>query len=222
MKKLLIPILMLLTLILTACSASASPTADSAAPAGSLPKATQLIIGTIKLDNTEQDVTAGQAAELLPMWQVYSELLTSDTAAQEEIDGLLNQIEETMTEDQMQAISDMNLGQQDVMAVMQEQGLVMGGGQGLSADQIATAQALRESSGGTGFAGGPPDGGGMPMGAPPDGGVEMPGGGPFGSQSSSGGDSSITESVRGPMGGGGVPSALIEALIELLQSKAGS
>ncbi|MEW6402486.1 MAG: hypothetical protein AB1649_11855 [Chloroflexota bacterium] len=221
MKKLLITTLILLTLTLTACTASASPTTDTAAPAGSLPMATQLMVGTFKLDGTDQDVTAEQAAQLLTMWQVYSELLASDTAAQEEIDGVINQIQETMTDEQMQAITDMNLTQQDLMAVMQEQGLGMAGGPSLSADQIATAQAMRESSGGTGFAGDPPDGGGMPMGAPPDGGG-MPGGAmPSTNQSSSGDDATTTESARGPMGGG-VSSALMEALIELLKTKADS
>jgi hypothetical protein len=186
-----------------------------------MPMATKLIIGTFKLDGTEQDVTAEQAAELLPMWQVYSGLLTSDRAAQAEKDGLINQIQETMTDAQMKAIDDMNLSQQDVMALMQEKGLGMGmgGGQGLSTDQIATAQALRQSNsggGGGGFAGGPPDGGGgMPAGGPLDG-----GGMPSGNQSSSGSNTNSSAAARGPMGGG-VPSALIDALIEFLQSKAG-
>jgi hypothetical protein len=178
----------------------------------------------MKLDDTEQAVTAGQAAELLPMWQVYSELLTSDTVAQQEIDGLLNQIQETMTDEQMQAIADMGLTQRDVMTVMQEQGLGMEGGPNLSADQIATAQAMRESGGGNGFAGGPPDGGGMgmPAGGPPDGGGGMPGGGMVvGGISSDRSDTTSTDSSRSPMGGS-VPSALIEALVELLKAKAGS
>ncbi|MBI5841592.1 MAG: hypothetical protein HZB19_15985 [Chloroflexi bacterium] len=218
MKKLLITTLILLMLTLTACgSASDSPTVDSVTSADFLPPATQLIVGTMKLDGTEQDVTAGQAAELLPLWQVYSELLTSDTAAQGEIDGLIAQIRGTMTDEQMQAIEDMALTQQDVMAAMQEQGLGMGGGQGLSAGQIATAQASRSSSGG-GFT--PPDGG-MPMGAPPDGGEGIPGDMQMAADSSSGSDSSQTAAGRG-LAGSGVPSVLIEVLIELLKSKAGS
>ncbi len=221
MKKLVITTL-IITLFLTACSASALPTANSAAPAGSLPMATQLIIGTFKLKGTEHDITAEQAGELLPLWQVYSGLLSSDSAAQEEKDGLIDQIQATMTDQQMQAIMDMNLSQQDVMALMQEKGLGMGmgGAQGLSADQIATAQALRNSGGSNGFSG-PPDGGaGMAAGGPPDGGG-MPGGGLSSTnQSSSGNNTNTSAAARGPMGGG-VPSALIDALIEMLKEKAG-
>jgi hypothetical protein len=218
MKRILITTLIILMLTLTACSASASPTADSAAPAGSLPQATQLIIGTMKLDGTEQDVTAEQAAELLPLWQVYSELVTSDAAAQDEIDGLLNQIQETMTDEQMTAISDLNLSQQDVMAVMQEQGLGMGGSQSLSAEQIATAQAAR-SSGEGGFV---PPVGDMPPGDVPAGG---PGNGSgFGrAQGLSPEQIATARAERGESGGfNRVPAALIQALIELLKTKATS
>lgn len=211
MKYFLLMTLILLTLILTACgTASSGPQAGSGTSADSLPIATQLLIGTMKLDGMEQDVTAEKAAELLPLWQVYSELLTSDIAAQEEIDGLVEQIQETMTDKQMQVIEDMALTQQDVIAAMQESG----GGMN-QASQSRSSSSSGSSSGG--FA--PPDGG-MAMGAPPDGG-EMVGGVPIAGQSSSGGDSSTTEAVQGPMGGG-VPSALIDALIELLQSKANS
>jgi hypothetical protein len=228
MKKLLITTLILLTLTLTACSASDSPTTGSEPSAGSMPMATQLIIGTMKLDGTEQDVTAEQAVELLPMWQVYSELTTSDITAQAEVDGLISQIQETMTDEQMQAITDMNLTQQDVMAVMQEQGLGMEGGPNLSADQIATAQAMRESGGGNGFAGGPPDGfaGGPPDGGMPSGGGAG-GGGAFGDGQQLSPDQIATAQAARASGGGGggfnsVPAALIEALIHLLEEKAGS
>jgi hypothetical protein len=212
MKKLPITTLILLMLTLTACgTASSGPQAGSGTSADSLPIATQLLIGTMKLDGMEQDVTAEQAAELLPLWQVYSELLTSDIAAQEEIDGLVEQIQETMTDKQMQAIEAMALTQQDVMAAMQENG----GGMN-QASQSESNSSSGSSSGG--FA--PPDGG-MAMGAPPDEGGGMPGGMSAANDSTSGSDSSTTETSQGPMGGG-VPSALIEALIELLQSKTNS
>jgi len=207
MKNLLITTLILCLLTLTACgSASNGPQTGPASSSVSLPVTTQLLAGTMKLDGTEQDVTAEQAAELLPLWQVYGELLTSDAAAQEEIDGLVDQIRETMTEEQMQAISDMSLTQQDVFALMQEKGS--------GVIQSAQSSGSQNSSG---FAG-PPDGG-MPMGAPLDEG--MAGGMPSGSQTSSGSDSTAARTDQG-QAGGGVPSALIEALVEMLKSKAGS
>jgi hypothetical protein len=211
MKKLLVMTLILLTLTLTACgSASTGLQTATVSPAGSLPTVTQLIVGTFKLDGTDTAVTAAQAKELLPLWQVYSELLTSDTATQEEIDGLVAQLQETMTTDQMQAIKDMNLTQQDVMTVMQEQG-------------AGVSSAVKDTSGTTSSTGGgigPPDGGGgMSMGAPPDGGG-MAGGMSTGSQTSGTGNSTAT--VAGQAQAGGGTSVLLEALIKLLKSKAGS
>jgi hypothetical protein len=212
MKNLLITTLILIMLTLTACgTASNGPQAISATSADSLPIATQLLIGTMKLDGTEQDVNAEQAVDLLPLWQVYSELLTSDIAAQEEIDGLVEQIQEAMSDEQMQAIEDMALTQQDVMAAMQENG----GGMN-QASQSGSSSSSESNSAGFN----PPDGG-MAMDAPPDGGAGIPGGMPAASDSTSGSDSSTTEAGQGPMGGG-VPSALIEVLIELLQSKVNS
>ena len=74
-----------------------------------LPLAEKLAIGTLKLESTSFALTPKEAADLLPLWQVYSSLITSDTAAQEEKDALAQQIQETMTSDQINAINSMNL-----------------------------------------------------------------------------------------------------------------
>lgn len=214
MKKVLISTLVLLTLLLTACggasdSTGAATTSQTDPSAQTLSGASLLIIGTFKLEETEQAVTAGQATELLPLWQVYQSLSTSDTAAQAEVDALFAQIQDTMTSEQMQAIEEMQLTQEDVFALMQEQGIEMGAGP--SAEQIATAQA---------------DGGGF---TPPDGG--FPGGGGPGQGPGDGGGQGLTPdqiaTAQASRGAGGanpnrVPTALIEALIEFLQEKAGA
>jgi hypothetical protein len=83
-------------------------------------------------------------------WQVYQELSQSDTAAQAEIDGLVEQIEETMTADQMQAITAMNITQQDVFTAMQGVAFV-------SSNTSGSTVTLPSGSGG---AGGPPADGG--------------------------------------------------------------
>jgi len=94
MKKIFPPVLLLFTLIMTACgSAQVNPTQAS----DDVPVATMLVIGTLQLEGTQQAVTDEQAGELLPMWQVYQSLTNSSTAAQAEIDGLVEQIRETMT-----------------------------------------------------------------------------------------------------------------------------
>jgi hypothetical protein len=211
MKKLTIATLTILTLILTACGSASSSTLQvgPGSQAQTLPAATQLIVGIFKLDGTDQAVTAEQAKELLPLWQVYQDLLTSDTAAQEEIDALVEQAQETMTAEQMQAITVMNLTQKDVMSVMQEQGLGvsqrsnMGNGNGTT------------TGGGGGFSG-PPDGGGVPMGAPPDGGGF--GGEGFQQRDTTqrGSDSIARPAQMNPA------SLLLDPLIEFLKTKAGS
>jgi hypothetical protein len=209
MKKTILITLTIITLILTACgAASTTPQADTATTGNSLPAATQLIIGTFKLEGTEQAITTEQARELLPLWQVYQDLLTSDTAAQEEIDALVEQIQETMTAEQMQAITAMNLTQQDVMSVMQEQGM------GISQrSNMGIGDGTTTGPGG-GF--GPPDGF-----VPPEGGFQ---GGPDGGQNFSPEQIATAQAARQQSGGGGgafMPSALLDALIKLLQEKAG-
>lgn len=151
-KKIVRPALAVIVLLVLG-SAVYFPAAASATPAGpgagdaTFTQETRLIAGTFKLEDTDYAVTSEQAAELLPLWQVYSELSASDTAAQAEVDALFAQIQDTMIPEQRQAIQTMQLTQEDVFAVMQERGIEMGpgegGGQGLTPDQIATAQASR-------------------------------------------------------------------------------
>ena len=117
-----------------------------------MPAQTKLILGTINLEETDNAVTAEQAKELLPMFYVLQDLNESDTAAQEEKDGLVNQIQETLTAEQVQAIDDMSLSMRDVFALTQ-------GGSGGS----STSDASSTTGAGGGGMGGPPEmGGGMP------------------------------------------------------------
>src|SRR5690349_16669855 len=117
MKKLTYAVILILALTVTACgsnpnSRSNSSNFASAAQNGTgsrtLPIATELAIGTLKLDKTANDVTADQAAKLLPLWETMQLLETSDTAAKQEIDALSTQIQETMTNQQVQAITAMS------------------------------------------------------------------------------------------------------------------
>ena len=137
-------------------------------------------------------------------WQVYKEISQSETAAQAEIDGLVAQIQETMTDDQMQAIADMDITEQDVFASMQGVNVV---------SSNASDSTVSVPSNGGMPAGGPPADGGTPS----DGGMpaEMGGAAPA---------SSTDQSQSAPAGSGlaataGVPSALVEAVIQSLQHK---
>jgi hypothetical protein len=202
-KKIFWTTLVLFTLTLTACASTARRpgAASSGGPAAvELPTQTKLVLGTINLEETDNAVTAEQAKELLPMFYVLQGLNDSDTAAQEEIDGLVNQIQETLTADQVQAIDNMSLSMRDVFALTQ-------GGSGQPNSSGASSA--------TG-AGGPPEmgGGGMPGGSGPSGGG-MPGGG-FSSTgtTTTGPDTSARTAMMT-----GTPSALFDTVIELLQKK---
>lgn len=171
----------------------------------------QLAVGTLKLEGTGKAITKEQASQLIPMWQVYKQLIASDTAAQQEIDGLSGQIRDTLTSDQRKAITDMKLTQSDVFAFMQRDG---------AAASSPSGQSSRNSnSQGGGFPGGGPAGG-----MPPDMAGGMPGGGMVGGSTTR--QSSGTQTANSAQGGtqstrpgnmDRVPSPLIDAVIQYLQ-----
>lgn len=214
MKKLSIILLTILALTLTACGASTSAATatvfqtDSAAE--SLSDPTLIILGSLKLDGTDQAITPQQAKDLLPLWQVYQEISASDTAAQAEVDALVKQIQETMNSEQMKTIQAMNLTSQDSFAIMQEMGIGMGRGQ-TSSDSGNTSNFTPGQGMGPG-GGAPPDmgGGGVPG--------QMPGG-----QSLSQEEIATAQAARAEQGTGNfmLPN-LVNALIQYLQKLAGS
>jgi hypothetical protein len=178
-----------------------------------------IAIGTLKLKGTEAEVTPEQAGDLLPLWQVYQSLATSDSAAQEEVDALVKQIENTMTDAQLQAIVDMNLTPQDMFAVMQEMGISMNRPSESGSGNSNDSGNFMPGSGGP-----PPD---MGAGGPPAGG--MPGGGQGGGQGLNPSQIATAQASRGTNGVGGpggfgnrIPSALLDALIQYLQEVAGT
>lgn len=133
----------------------------------------QLALGTFELENTDQAVSEEQATELLTLWQAYQSLSNSDIAASAEIEAVLNQIQDTMTADQIAAISEMKLTADSMTALIEEGGLAFGrGGFGNRGGDD------REG----GFAGGAFPGGAFPGGIPGQGpgGGGFPGGGPGG------------------------------------------
>ena len=221
---------LILTLLLAACggtaetvpsagSAETAPNTDSSSETvqdgenspsfdiGSqeLPLSSALAIGMLKLEETDQAVAPDQAADLLPLWQVLNSLSTSDTAAPEETEAILEQIQETMTDEQLAVIEAMELTGEDIFATMQELGLT-------------NVQVNAE---------GTPQAGGFGSGQRPEGG--FPGGGPGRSDGPGGGGGEIspeqmaTAQARRAEGSGGfgnrLMTPLVEAVIELLESK---
>jgi hypothetical protein len=224
MKRLPYIMTLILALMLTACGSaarfnSANPRSTSQnGSTGELPATTQIALGTLKLDGTDNAVTAEQAAELLPLWETLRDLSTSDTAAQQEIQALDTQIQETMTDQQKRAITSMNLTRQDMFAVLQTQGTGFGNGQQSNNSQNgnSSGNGNRNFGSGGGFgpgAGGPPpDGGGFQGGA----GFDEQG------QTRSAEQIATAQAARQSGGGNRTPTPLINALIEFLKKRAGS
>jgi hypothetical protein len=217
MKKTAYIVTLLLAMIATACgsvsgSARTNRNAGSqnGATAGELPATTKLIIGTLKLEGTAQAVTAKQAADLLPLWQTMKVLSESDTAAQQEKDALVAQIQETMTGEQVQAIQEMSLSRQDMASIMQQQGTTTDSSSQRSSSQSGTSAGNGNRGFGPG-AGGPPDE------------IRVPsGGGGFGGGQNFSREQIATAQAARQANQNVIPSALLNAVIEYLQKKAGS
>jgi hypothetical protein len=165
-----------LALTLAGCSAAGAPAASTgstpaasagapedytsaALPAGyenAAPAGTQLALGILRLEDTPQAVTPAQAVTLLPLWQAFQ---GSALQNQTERNAVLNQIEGTLTAEQVQAIAAMQLTQNDMRQWMEEhgmQGAPFAGGPGglpgeMTDEQRAAFQATVEASGGQFF-----------------------------------------------------------------------
>ena len=126
--------LLLLALLWTGCTKPAVPTealdaggyagALDTTHEGALDAASQLALGTLMLEESENAVPAEQAANLLPLWQILS---GDEIEGELERAAVLRQIEATMTQDQVNAIRDMRLTQESIQTWMQSAGTQMGG-----------------------------------------------------------------------------------------------
>jgi len=198
MKKMmkLIVVLVGMAMLISACgsgssSTAATQTANAQTSTGinaETPLSTRLAIGTLELEDTELAVTAEQAKTLLPLWKAVKSLSSSDTATQAEIQAIYDQIQESMSAEQIAAIEAMEMTQEEMTSLMSKLGIEVGqfGGAGmanLTEDQRATQIAQFQAQGG------------MPAGDMPSGEIPFSGGG---RPSGRGGNM--------PPGGGGMPS----------------
>jgi hypothetical protein len=224
MKHKILYVGLALILLLSACgAASDDPTAAVAddlteSYTDALPVVEQLALGSLLLEDTEQAIDEGQAATLLPLWQAYRTLSTSDKAAEAEVNAIVKQLQGAMTSDQIDAIAAMKLTADDFTASAEELGGLFGRG----------ARQAGDSEDGEPVPFGP--GGGV--GARPEGGLPggMPGmGGGFGAGAQQGEldrDAQATrladlESEDGELAADFRNRALITALIRTLQIKMG-
>ena len=169
-------ILALLLVALAGCSSSDTTSSTTSAEDTEISDETRLIIGTLKLEGSDQAVTPEQATELLPLWKAYVSLSESDSVAAAELTAVADQIRESMTDEQRAAIDALALSSGSSFELMSELGLAStdgettgdvptggggGGGSGvpgsgpgasdvtsLSPEQIAELQAERQAAGG--------------------------------------------------------------------------
>ncbi len=85
-----------------------------------LPASSQLALGTLLLEGTENAVTPEQAARLLPLWQ---SLRGGTLRGSAEVRAALTAIEKAMTPEQLRAIAAMRLTRQRLQEWMEAQGL---------------------------------------------------------------------------------------------------
>ena len=90
-------------------SAAANPATDSAFDSsfeGALPPTNQMMLGILRLEDTEHAVTSAQAAAMLPLWQA---LQSGSIQNQSERVAILRQLEGQFTQPQVEAISALQL-----------------------------------------------------------------------------------------------------------------
>jgi len=183
-----------------------------------------LAAGTLKLDGSDVAVDPLQASQLLPLWQALSSLLTSATSSDQEIQGVVAQIDATMSADQVAAIATMQITQSDLTELLRSTppGLADGG---TSAQIQATRRAGSEGGFGPGDGFGPGSGGsGAFIGSGPGGGsagglagasAEFP-------QTTASADRQATaQAYKDQYAAAGVNPMVVRAVIQYLQSKSG-
>ncbi|NHZ72158.1 MAG: hypothetical protein GWP17_03625 [Aquificales bacterium] len=169
-----------------------------------LPVQSQLAIGILQLENSDSVVDESLAAELLPLWRAVQSLADSETAADAEVTAVLNQIQETMSAEQIAAIAAMQITDESYQAMLADGTISMRGAFGGNRDG---------SEGGTGGGGGRP--GGLPGGG--SGGSGLPGSDPSAQQTriaeriaESGGDEASFQMM-----------AMTGAVVRLLEGRTG-
>lgn len=83
----------------------------------------QLAYGTLKLADTPQAVTPEQAQALLPLWQAIVSLGGDSATADEELTAVQDQIVQTLSPEQMQAIAEMKITNAELSTFYSEYGV---------------------------------------------------------------------------------------------------
>jgi hypothetical protein len=240
-KKFILPlagVIVVLAIVLVACGAKATATTTTGGSTGRttggsggfaangtpgarintqpLPLAESLLVGTLKLQGTGNAVNASQAASLVPLWQAYAQLTSSNTAAQAEIDAVVSQIQTTLTPAQVSAITAMKLTRQDMVTEMSSLGLTNGGANGTPGFSFTP-----RAGGGTG-GGNRAGGGGFPAGGGGFAGGGAGGAGAGGTTGAARPTQNATQIALRAQFANRIPTNLMNALVTYLQKTAGS
>jgi hypothetical protein len=210
MKKWMdLSILVIMGLVLSACGRPQSSTA-TATESTSLSLEAQLLVGTLKLESTDQTVDAAQAKTLLPLWETLASLSMSSTSAQQEVDAVVSQIKSSMTSDQLSAITAMKLTRQDLQSAIMDSGAALT----TTSSKTSNSSSSVQFQAGSGMpADGAPAGGNPPA----DMGAGMPLDSAMQSASTSGSNQTSANASSGTVSQ--VSPALINALVALLVEK---
>jgi len=209
MKKIIfVTIIASLILALTACGSTQSSSAAATAST-TLSQEGQLLVGTFKLEDSTLKVTSAQAATLLPLWETLESLASSNTAASQEVDAVVSQIESTMSSQQVSSITAMKLTQKDLAAAALDTGTTSTTSN--SASTVKASAAQLQTGAGAAAGGNPPSdmGGGMP--------------GATDVQSASQAQTGTSQAAATPSTGttDQVSAAMINVLVALLQKRIG-
>jgi hypothetical protein len=215
---------LLLVVSLAACASNPAAESSGVASLGplsadyeeALPPMQQLVVGTFVLADGDLAVTGEQARTMAALWKGYRALSANELASVQEMQGLSEQLVESMTEEQLRAIAEMMLTREDMDAVMEIHLARGSGGGGVepSAELMATREAHRAEAGG--------DASGDLAGSGGGGGAGSQAGG-FGASVSSTLSEEQLAAIRAQRAATGatmVPAPLLEALIALLEAGA--
>jgi hypothetical protein len=154
-------LVLILSFALSACSSPlASTTVLPQAQSTSIAQqsiTSKLGIGILKMEGTSQAVTATQASTLLPLWKAVYKMGNDKSASKIEVAALYDQIQETLTTDQVSSIQKITYTQTELADLIQKYG---SNATGLSASVSSSSTSSSSQAG----AGGPPDLGGGPGG----------------------------------------------------------
>ena len=120
---------------------------------------TQLAVGIIQLEDSDQAVDEALATEILPLWQALQALGQNETTATAELTAVLNQIQDTMQPEQINAIRDLQITEESIQQMLADGAIQPGRGGGGGQNGGAPAGGQGGQGGNGGGRGGLPGGG---------------------------------------------------------------